>query len=806
MNRVELRALAGHIAGSGAGVLDMVHMPPRDGMPGLVRIFFTPETTPDAVLPEGLAGVVARGSIGGCPVADMEHANTDAPDAPLELPLRGCTARMVATPPEPELFAGLNCAVAQRNGESVETLRDWLLWHQSVHDLQAALVIERARPEHAQQDADALRAALDAAGVDGLRVVMLTAPIPLGHSGTGPERHPMNAPDAPGKDRMEQPACDRWSAPLAALSIYELLRHRFLSGARAVMNIDVHDLLPRLDTVTEGVPDQPVFDRAAAAPEGLLVLSGERIYPWGVRKGRAPCFGDHICRRFDRDSGHGRWCVAPARLPGGTVWRMVRVTGARALAPVIPFWRCMALRYGAGGEDARKVSRIVPKSSLIEDAGLLDQARDLGAKPLRMPEAALRPAHHTTDRVAIVTTMKNEGPFIMEWLAYHRAIGVDDFLVYTNDCDDGTDTLLTLLQDKGLVQHRDNPFRQMGLKPQHAALAAAEDEALIQRAGWMICMDVDEFVNIHAGQGHLRDLFAAAPDANMISLTWRLFGNADIAAFRDGFITEQFTRCAPQMARKPHQAWGFKTLFRNLGIFKKLGVHRPKGLRPQLKDTINWVNGSGRQMPETEYRNAWRSTTDTVGYDLVTLNHYALRSAESFLVKRDRGRVNHVDRDQGLAYWFRMNNNAEEDRSIHRMLPALGAEYDRLMSDPDIAAAHAHCVARHRTRIDELKAAPKYAAFYEDLTGARAQGIVTVAPSFRGRGIPGRARRDPRRGMAKSSCQRISFLPCKRTRHRIKLRRERRGCETPRARTGHERGRHAWHANARSEHCGSAAA
>lgn len=42
------------------------------------------------------------------------------------------------------------------------------------------------------------------------------------------------------------------------------------------------------------------------------------------------------------------------------------------------------------------------------------------------------------------------------------------------------------------------------------------------------------------------------------------------------------------------------------------------------------------------FRNGWRSTIETYGYDLVQLNHYAVRSAESFLVKRDRGRVNHV--------------------------------------------------------------------------------------------------------------------------------------------------------------------
>ena len=33
--------------------------------------------------------------------------------------------------------------------------------------------------------------------------------------------------------------------------------------------------------------------------------------------------------------------------------------------------------------------------------------------------------------------MRNEAPFILEWIAYHRAIGFDDFLIYSNDCSDG---------------------------------------------------------------------------------------------------------------------------------------------------------------------------------------------------------------------------------------------------------------------------------------------------------------------------------------------------------------------------------
>ena len=36
------------------------------------------------------------------------------------------------------------------------------------------------------------------------------------------------------------------------------------------------------------------------------------------------------------------------------------------------------------------------------------------------------------------------------------------------------------------------------------------------------------------------------------------------------------------------------------------------------------------------------------------------------------------------------------------MVPRMRAELDKLMADPDIRAAHAHCVERHRAKIAEL--------------------------------------------------------------------------------------------------------
>ncbi|WP_298837906.1 glycosyltransferase family 2 protein [uncultured Roseobacter sp.] len=641
-----------------------------------------------------------------------------APDNGVVLPLTGEEMQVISLKPQPELFDDLNTCVAIRHAETAENVRDWLVFHAGQHDLEALLLIDRA----ADPETSALETLLNARPVPGIRrVLILRFDTPLGVPGEGDARLPWYAPDAPGRDRMQHPLPDQENAPYGAVILYEMTRYLYLGKAAGVMNLDVSDLLLPLKGDT-------VFDAAARSPRGVLLLKGERIYPWGLRPGGTTGFGDHICRRFDAEGGASRWCVAPDRVSGAAIWRQVRIVGATDDdTPQMPFVQAMALRH-----PGVQVSGIAPKSSLSEDKELIALfAGHFGETPRRAPRVSLKPRPGAdANRTGIVTCMKNEGPFILEWLAWHRSIGVTDFIVYSNDCTDGTDSFLSLLEEKGLVRHRDNPFRQMGMKPQHAALHAADQEPLFADLDWVVSMDVDEFINIHVGEGKLTDLYAAVGDANLISMTWRLFGNAGVEKFEDQFVTEQFARCAAQFTRKPHQAWGFKTLVRNIGIFRKMGVHRPKGLQPQLVDEIRWVNGSGAALPRSEYRNAWRSTTATWGYDLVTLNHYALRSADSFLVKRDRGRVNHVDRDQGLNYWFRMNHNAQEDHSAQRLVPGARAEFDRLMQDAEIAAAHNQCVEAHCAHIRALKKTQKYQQFYSEITGQRLQKLSLMLRAF----------------------------------------------------------------------------
>ena len=116
----------------------------------------------------------------------------------------------------------------------------------------------------------------------------------------------------------------------------------------------------------------------------------------------------------------------------------------------------------------------------------------------------LGPAEHAKPdpEVTIVTCMKNEGPFILEWLAYHRSIGIGNFIVFSNDCADGTDKLLDRLDALGLVTHLPNPAIAAGSTYfQPLALKFSEGMPLMKRSDYVMCIDVDEFIAIRAGDG-----------------------------------------------------------------------------------------------------------------------------------------------------------------------------------------------------------------------------------------------------------------------------------------------------------------
>ena len=53
-------------------------------------------------------------------------------------------------------------------------------------------------------------------------------------------------------------------------------------------------------------------------------------------------------------------------------------------------------------------------------------------------------------KITAVIKQKNEGAFLLEWIAYHKVIGFSNIVVLSNDCEDGSDEFLLIFLDPNM--------------------------------------------------------------------------------------------------------------------------------------------------------------------------------------------------------------------------------------------------------------------------------------------------------------------------------------------------------------------
>lgn len=298
----------------------------------------------------------------------------------------------------------------------------------------------------------------------------------------------------------------------------------------------------------------------------------------------------------------------------------------------------------------------------------------------------------TAPRIVLVTTMKDEGPYILDWLAHYKTLGVQDFVVFTNDCSDPTDHILRILNAKGIVHHRFNRVMRRG--PHKSALMWAKYEPVVANADWIFVADVDEYLQVSASNGTLTGLLADHPNVDAISFVWRIFGNAGVDRLTDIPVPRQFHLAQPYKAGQKDRRL-FKTIYRNCEKFSRLGVHRPfladgpKGIR--------WILPDGTPFSEDQVEGGL-TLKDHFGYEAAQLNHYALRSVDGFVNKKARGRANHHTHTIEDSYWKKFNKNAEVDTRLADQFAAAEAIKAAWLEDKELRAYHEEALELHQRR------------------------------------------------------------------------------------------------------------
>ena len=124
----------------------------------------------------------------------------------------------------------------------------------------------------------------------------------------------------------------------------------------------------------------------------------------------------------------------------------------------------------------------------------------------------------------IIAVAKNEGMFLIEWIAHHLALGFDHIVVATNDCEDGSDKLLDAISIDFPVVHLDNSNVVTGCTIQKRGNRMCLNHKVVQESDWTLNIDIDEFLNIRSAMAQIKTFLKQYHDADAIALLWKLFG------------------------------------------------------------------------------------------------------------------------------------------------------------------------------------------------------------------------------------------------------------------------------------------
>lgn len=317
--------------------------------------------------------------------------------------------------------------------------------------------------------------------------------------------------------------------------------------------------------------------------------------------------------------------------------------------------------------------------------------------------------------ITVVACMKDEGPFILEWLAHHRAIGVNRFIIFSNDCTDGTKELLDCLDDANVIHHLENPNCLVNSNQRiNVAFGYSQYLKEYQRADYVALIDVDEFINVTAGDGTLTTLINDMDPFDVLSFNHVNFGFGGIQAYDQAPLTEQFFMTGGEQVGAGTKArTAIKSLHRVRDDITPFN-HFPT-VKPESYSDVRWRDGSGNALEISPKKPRRKMLQVRQRVEKVQLNHYVVRSVESFLVKHDRGNVFGFDKIDAIRYATEYNHNRVEDRSILNTRAIREAETEALLKLPQVAHWHETCVSRHQERIASLLASEQGAHLFEQL-------------------------------------------------------------------------------------------
>lgn len=260
--------------------------------------------------------------------------------------------------------------------------------------------------------------------------------------------------------------------------------------------------------------------------------------------------------------------------------------------------------------------------------------------------------------LAVTAIIKNEAPYLQEWLAYHLVQGVERFRLYNNGSDDNLSEALKPFMDVVDVVYLPGACQQ---------IPAYMDATRFMRGKtrWLAYIDIDEFL-VPQGLDGIDDYCPTVAKVLEVEFNsvpavaphWKMFGPSGFATRPPGLVTENF-------------------VYRPDDNFKD-NAHVKSIANP---DCVVGFAGNphlslGLGTCDTLKRPIYSPFPEPITHDVLSINHYFTKSVEEWGQKVERGRAD-VTFKRKFEDYLNYTDMSVKDESALKFAPQVRAELER---------------------------------------------------------------------------------------------------------------------------------
>ena len=217
--------------------------------------------------------------------------------------------------------------------------------------------------------------------------------------------------------------------------------------------------------------------------------------------------------------------------------------------------------------------------------------------------------------LAITAIMKNEGPYLKEWLDYHILVGVEKFYLYDNESTDNTNEILKPYIERGIVDYIYWPGK---VQQQPAYTDSLNKHAFDTK--WMAIIDLDEFLVATHYDNIVEYLKTLPQNFAELVIGWEQYGSSGHIHKPKGLLIENYKHHAAK-------SWGVKSIVNPRLVYETRNPH--------IHEVAGFIiDENGKKLAKIIQDENRNITTHKI-----RVNHYVTKSFDEYIARMNQGSV-----------------------------------------------------------------------------------------------------------------------------------------------------------------------